>query len=84
MENVCIPKLREAFPIFSKKNCKRTRYFTKPADSNGLIVVKLKQDLKCKSHIYSELVRSQIMYQELAYLKSHNKFYKDISITKSR
>ena len=46
-------------------------------------MVKLKCDLKYRGHGYFEPVRPNIIiYQALAYLKSHNKFYEDISITK--
>ena len=54
----------------------------RPAVSNGLILVKLKCDLKHKGHEYFEPVRLHTIYQALTYLKSHNKFYEDISITK--
>ena len=49
---------------------------------SGLIVVKIKRDLKYRVHVYSELVRPHILYYELTYLKSYNKFYQSISITK--
>ena len=55
----------------------------RPAVSNGLIVVKLKRDLKYRGHVYFEPVRPNIIYQALTYLKLHNKFYKDIFIAKS-
>ena len=48
----------------------------------GLIVVKLKRDLKYRGHIYFEAVRPHILYQALTYLKSYNKFHEDISIAK--
>ena len=54
----------------------------RPAVSNGLILVKLKCDLKHKGHEYFEPVCLYTIYQALTYLKSHNKFYEDISITK--
>ena len=50
--------------------------------SNGLIVVKLKWDLKYRGHVYFEPVRLHVIYQALIYLKSRNKFYEDISIAK--
>ena len=50
--------------------------------SNRLIVVKLKLDPKYRGHVYFELVRPHIIYQALTYLKLHNKFCKDISVTK--
>ena len=54
----------------------------RPAVFNGLIVVKLKQDLKYRGHVYFEPVRPHTIYKALTYLKSHNKFSKDISIEK--
>ena len=52
------------------------------AVSNGLILVKLKRDLKYRGHAYFEPVCPHIIYQALTYLKSRNKFYEDISVTK--
>ena len=52
----------------------------RPADSNGLIVVKLKRDLKYRGYVYFEPVRPNVICQALNYLKTHNKFYEDISI----
>ena len=52
-------------------------------DSNGLIVVKLKSDLKYRGYVHFEPVRANVIYQALNYLKTHNKFYKDISISES-
>ena len=54
----------------------------RPAVFNGLILVKLKCHLKNRGHVYFEPVRPYVIYQALTYLKSHNKFYKDISVTK--
>ena len=55
----------------------------KPSVSNGLIVVKLKRDLKYRGHVYFEPIRPHVIYQAMIYLKSHNKFYEDISVAKS-
>ena len=55
---------------------------SRPAFYNGLILVKLKSDLKYRGHVYFEPVRPHIIYQALTYLKSHNKFYEDISAIK--
>lgn len=52
----------------------------RPAVFNGLVVVKLKRDLKHRVHIYFEPVRPLVIYQKLGYLKSHKKLYEDISI----
>lgn len=54
----------------------------RPADSDGRIVVKVKQDLKRRSHVYFEPVRLFTIYQTLNYLKSYNKFYEGITISK--
>ena len=54
----------------------------KPTVSNGLVVVKLKQDLKYRDRAYFEPVCPYVIYQTLTYLEGHNKFYKDISIKK--
>ena len=54
----------------------------RPAVSTGLIVVKLKRDLKYRGHVYFEPFRPHIVYQALDYLKSYNKFYEGMSIAK--
>ena len=54
----------------------------RPAVSNGLIVVKLKRDLKYRGHVCFERVCPHIVYQEVNHLKSYNKFYEGISIAK--
>lgn len=52
-------------------------------DSNGLIVAKLKQDLKFRGYKCFKPGRPSAIYQRFDYLESHCKFYKDISIPKS-
>ena len=54
----------------------------RPADLNELIVVKLKRDLKLRGYVYFEPVRPNVIYHALNYLKTRNKFYGDISISK--
>ena len=44
-------------------------------------MVKLKPDLKYRGYVYFEPARSNIMYQALNYIKSHNKFHEDIFIS---
>ena len=53
----------------------------RPANSKGLIAVKIKWDLKYRGYVYFESVRPFVIYQALDYLRSHNKFYKQISIS---
>ena len=47
-------------------------------------MVKLKQNLKCRDCVYYEPVRSNVpVYQSLSCLKTPNKLYEDIFISKS-
>ena len=46
-------------------------------------VVEFKWDLICRGQVYFKPTRPRIIYQALAYLKSHNKFCEDISIAKN-
>ena len=48
--------------------------------SNGLIVIKLKLDFKYRGHVYFEPASPHIICKAQTYLKSHNKFYRDIAI----
>ena len=66
-------------PVEAANTC---NILPRPAVSSELILVRLKRDLKYRIHIYFEPVCSHILYQALAYLKSHNNVYTDISITK--
>ena len=54
----------------------------RPAASSELIGFKLKRDLKYMLHKYLEPVRPITVHQTLTYLKSHDKLYKYLSITK--
>ena len=58
------------------------RILTKPTASNGLIVFKLKLDLKYRGHVYCKTVHPHIIYKTFNCLKSHNNFYEDISNAK--
>ena len=49
-----------------------------PADSNGLIIVKLKRKLEYKGHVYFEAVRSQVIRRLLEHLKINNSLYGDM------
>ena len=52
-------------PIETVNICKILPRLTVP---NGLVVAKLKRDLKYRGHVYFEPVRPHIIYQALAYL----------------
>ena len=53
----------------------------RPQDSNRLIMVKLKRDLKYRGYVYFEPVRSNVIYRTLNYIRTDNNFYKDTSIS---
>ena len=50
------------------------------ADSNGLLIVKLKRKLSYRGHVYFETVRPELICQALMYLKQNNSLYCDIGI----
>ena len=52
----------------------------RPADSNGLITVKLKRKLENKDHVVFEAVRPDVVIQFLEFLRSHNDLHSDIEI----
>ena len=49
------------------------------ADSNGLLIVKLKRKLSYRGHVYFEAVQPELI-QALMYLKQINSLYCDIGI----
>ena len=53
----------------------------KPADSLGLLIVKLKLKLKCKSHVIFEAVRPALIVHFLEILKLYNHLYSHIEIS---
>ena len=62
-DNIC------NIPIEAANIC---NIFPRPADSNRLTVVKLKQDLQYRVYVYFEPVRPNVIYQALNYLKTIN------------
>ena len=54
------------------------------ADSNGLIIVKLKRKMEYRGHVYFETVRPDIINRLLQYLKINNPLYNDIDIDLSQ
>ena len=53
---------------------------TRPADSCGFIIVKLKRKLEYKGHVVFEAVRPDVMIQFPEFLRSHNDLYSGIEI----
>ena len=50
------------------------------ADSNCLVVIKLKRKLTYRGHAYFEAVRPELLNQTLIYLKENNPVYSDVSV----
>ena len=50
------------------------------ADSNGIIMVKLKRKLVYRGHVYFEAVSPDLVWLTLQYLNLHNPLYSDITI----
>ena len=50
------------------------------ADSNGLLIAKLKRKLSYRCHVYFEAVRPELICQALMYLKQNNSLYYNIGI----
>ena len=53
----------------------------RPADSKGLLIVKLKRKLEYKSHKIFEAVRTALVVQFLKFLKLQNHLYSDTKIS---
>ena len=54
------------------------------ADSNGIVMIKLKRKLVCRGHVYFEHVSPEVVRSALQYLKSNNPLYHDILIDVSQ
>ena len=54
---------------------------SKPPDSNGLIIVKLKRKLEFKGHVIFQAVRRDVVIQFFEFLRSHNDLYSHIEIS---
>ena len=52
----------------------------RPADSNGVIIVKLKRKEAFRGHVLFEPVRPRLIESLLQYLKKHNHLYRNIEI----
>ena len=58
-----------------------TNMVTGPANSNGLVIIKLKYKLKYHGHVFFESVSSVSLQSILNYLKTNNHFYQDVVIS---
>ena len=50
----------------------------RPADSNGVIIVKLKRKAAYRGHVFFEPVRPRLIESLLQYLRKHNHLYRNI------
>ena len=74
------PKLKGAIcnvPLEADNVC---NILPRGADSNGIVMVKLKRKLMYRGHVYFESVRPDLVKQVLYYLKRNNHLYEDIII----
>ena len=55
----------------------------RPADSNDLVIVKLKRKLEYRGHVYFEPVHPRLIFRILQFLKKNNPLYPDININLS-
>ena len=74
------PKIKGAVCNVPIDNNDLSSILPRPADSNGIVVVKLKRKLQYKGHVYFESVRPQFVYDFLCYLKTYNHLYSDVII----
>ena len=56
---------------------------TLPADSNGLVIIKLKRRFEYRGHVYFEPVRQSSIFRILQFMKKNNPLYHDIDINLS-
>ena len=57
-----------------------TNMLLKPADSNGLVIIKLKRKLEYNGHVLFEPVRPVFLKSILNYLRTNNHLYQDVVI----
>ena len=57
-----------------------TNILPRGADSNGIIMIKLKRKLSFRGHVYFEAVSPDLVNLALTYLKDNNHLYSDIVI----
>ena len=75
-----VSKLKGALcyvPIGAVDVCKT---LTRPADSNGIVIVRLKRKLQYRGHVCFKSVRPNFIMRLLQYLKFNNSLYHDIEI----
>ena len=74
------PKLKGSICNISIHVNEITNILPHGADSNGLVIVKLKRKLSFRGHVYFETVCPESINQALLYLKKYIPLYQDITI----
>ena len=80
-----LPKIKGSLcNIPVNKVCDNCKSFPRPADSNGLLIVKLERKVEYRSHVLFEPVRPlfkvKLKFFKLKFLKHHNHVYSDMQI----
>ena len=76
MEKGNLQKLKVVFVIYSFRQ-EICPTLLRLADSNGLIVEKLKRDLKFRGYVYFKRLLPNVKYQALSNLKTDNKILRE-------
>ena len=74
------PKVKGAICNVPIDNVDVSNVLPRQADSNGLMIIKLKRKLDYKGHVCFEPIRPRIVIGLVEYLKLHNHLYKDVTI----
>ena len=74
------PKVKGALCNVPVDYIDTTNILPRQADSNGIILVKLKRKLDYRGHVYFEGVRPNFIMRMLCHLRAWNHLYKDIEI----
>ena len=78
------PKLKGAICNVPLENESVCDTLPRGADSNGIVMLKLKRKLVYRGHVYFEAVRPQVLIDVLNYLKLSNSFYSDVTIDETQ
>ena len=74
------PKVKGAIYNVPIDSVDVSNLLSRQADSNGLMIIKLKGKLEYKGHVYCEPISPIIVIGLPEYLKLHNHLYKDVTI----
>ena len=74
------PKIRGAVCNIPVQADAISNVLPRPAEDDGVVLVKLKRKIEFKGHVYFESVRPSFVELALNYLKEYNPFYSDVLI----